>query len=143
MGVIYLADTNIVSEMMRPLPNATVKTAWQAHQHQVAISSITWHELLIGVYRLPRSKRRTAFENFLFEYLEKRLMVLPYTQASANWHALERARLLQVGKTPSFPDGQIAAVAATNDLILVTRNVDDFANFDSLRIENWFDENGS
>jgi tRNA(fMet)-specific endonuclease VapC len=51
----------------------------------------------------------------------------------------ERARLIPIGLTPSYADGQIAAVAAVNQLILVTRNVSDYQNFDELVIENWFD----
>jgi tRNA(fMet)-specific endonuclease VapC len=51
----------------------------------------------------------------------------------------ERARLVRLGLPPPIADGQIAAVAAVNSLILVTRNVADFANFRNLDIENWFD----
>ena len=138
-GITYLADTNIVAEIMRPQPAAAVKTAWQTHDHELAISAVSWHELLVGTRRLPHSKRRTAYEKFLYKYLQKQAIILPYNQAAAEWHADERARLMQVGKTPSFPDGQIAAVAATNNLILVTRNVVDFADFAGLTIENWFD----
>jgi len=112
--VAYLADTNIVSEMMRPKPNNAVQTAWQIHDHESAISAVSWHELLAGTLRLPPSKRRTAFENFLNTYLQKQVAILPYNQAAAEWHAEERTRLMKIGKTPSFPDGQIAAVAATN-----------------------------
>jgi tRNA(fMet)-specific endonuclease VapC len=35
-------------------------------------------------------------------------------------------------------DGQIAAIAATNDVTLVTRNAGDFDDFTNLRVENWF-----
>jgi len=33
---------------------------------------------------------------------------------------------------------EIAAIAFTNQLTLVTRNVDDFVNYDELVIQNWF-----
>ncbi|MFB1486507.1 MULTISPECIES: hypothetical protein [unclassified Thiocapsa] len=36
-------------------------------------------------------------------------------------------------------DSQIAAIAAVNGLVLVTRNTEDFADFSSLIVENWFD----
>ena len=49
-------------------------------------------------------------------------------------------RSAQAGKTPSYPDSQIAAIAAVNKLVLVTRNVDDFADFQGLLIENWFED---
>ena len=42
------------------------------------------------------------------------------------------------GRVPPFVDGQIAAVAATNGLTLVTRNTDDFDDFTNLSVEDWF-----
>jgi tRNA(fMet)-specific endonuclease VapC len=65
--------------------------------------------------------------------------ILDYNSKAANWHAAERARLSEIGLTPAFADGQIAAVASTNQLILVTRNLKDFINFRDLTIENCFD----
>jgi tRNA(fMet)-specific endonuclease VapC len=44
------------------------------------------------------------------------------------------------GKTAAYIDGEIAAVAAVNNLTLVTRNTDDFQFFDGLVIENWFEQ---
>ena len=38
---------------------------------------------------------------------------------------------------PPFAYGQIAAVAAVNDLTLVTQNSGDFADFAGLRVEGW------
>ena len=65
--------------------------------------------------------------------------ILPYTTEAARWFATERSRLVSRGLTPSYPDGQIAAIAATNNLILVTRNTSDFIYFDGLELENWFE----
>lgn len=63
--------------------------------------------------------------------------ILAYTATAAEWHARERARLAALGRTPPFIDGQIAAVARVNRLILVTRNVSDFHGFEGLAIEDW------
>ena len=63
---------------------------------------------------------------------------MPYAQQAAEWFAQERARLTQMGRPPSYADGQIAAIAKVNDLILVTRNVSDYENFQNLKLENWF-----
>jgi tRNA(fMet)-specific endonuclease VapC len=41
--------------------------------------------------------------------------------------------------TKAFSDGQIASIATSNDLILVTNNVADFQYFENLKIENWFE----
>jgi predicted nucleic acid-binding protein len=50
----------------------------------------------------------------------------------------ERARLGKRGITPAYRDAQIAAVAATHRLIVVTRNVGDFRSFSGVRVQNWF-----
>jgi tRNA(fMet)-specific endonuclease VapC len=47
--------------------------------------------------------------------------------------------LSNIGKTLAFADGQIASIAASNGLILVTNNVADFQYFENLKIENWFE----
>ena len=74
---------------------------------------------------------------FLEDVVKKNLPILPYDEQAARWHAMERARLSLQGKSPSFVDGQIAAITVSNGLILITRNVDDFKGFSGLRLENW------
>lgn len=140
MGLRYLVDTNIVSEMMRPHPAPSVQAKWQQHYAEIGITAVSWHELLTGVKLMPKSKRRAAFEAFLFHSVQISLPILPYDDDAAQWHAHERARLTQIGGKPSFPDGQIAAITATSNLTLITRNVSDFADFEGLQLENWFDE---
>ena len=74
----------------------------------------------------------------MWQTLAPSLVILPYDARAAERHASERARLTAAGRTPPFFDGQIAAIAFVHDLILVTRNMDDFAAFEKLRIENWW-----
>ena len=137
MSFVYLLDTNIVSEPLRPVPNQRTLDHLEQYQHEIAIASVVWHELLFGLKRLPESEKRRAIEAYLNDVVAPSLPVLPYDAQAASWHALERARLTAVGKTPSFVDGQIASIAAVNDLTLVTANVSDYSNFEGLRVENW------
>ena len=137
MAIKYLLDTNIVSELVRPIPNTGVAQRIQETTGEVAIAATIWHELVFGVLRLPPSNKRSALEQYLSQVIRP-LPILPYDVKAATWFAGERARLTGVGRSPSYPDGQIAAVAARNDLILVTRNVTDFADFMDLPVENWF-----
>lgn len=37
-----------------------------------------------------------------------------------------------------FADGMIAAIARSNNLLLITRNTADFEYIPGLRVENWF-----
>lgn len=137
MSVRYLLDTNVISEPLRPQPSSQVLARLQQHQSVIAIAAIVWHELVYGSARLPASAKRTAIERYLYQVVAPTIPILPYDQQAATWHAVERARLEQLGRTPAFADGQIAAIAQTNQLILVTFNTADFADFQGLSIEDW------
>lgn len=63
--------------------------------------------------------------------------ILDYDRQAADWHARERARLAAAGRTPPFVDGQIAAIAHANGLIVVTSNIGDFRAFEGLSVESW------
>lgn len=139
MSIIYLLDTNILSEPTRTHPNPQVMQRLQQSRHSISTSSIVWHELLFGCQRLPVSLKREQLENHFQDLLVSGLILLPYTQAAAEWHAAERARLTGMGQPPAFADGMIAATAHIHDLVLVTRNVEDFKNFSGIRVENWFE----
>jgi tRNA(fMet)-specific endonuclease VapC len=133
----YLLDTNIISEPLRPTPNPKILERLREHQDQLATASVVWHELLFGCYRLPDSERRTAIEEYLQRVVASSMEILPYDGYAARWHAAERARLARAGRTPPFADGQIAAVARTNDLVLATLDLTDYDGFRYLRVEDW------
>lgn len=133
----FLLDTNVISEAAKPAPDPQVLARLAKAEGLAALSSITWHELRYGTRRLPPGRRREALEIFVHA-LPARFSVLPYDQRAADWHARERARLEATGTPPPFADGQIAAIAATNDLLLVTRNVGDFSGFSGLEVQTWW-----
>jgi len=66
-----------------------------------------------------------------------RVCALPYDDRAAEWHAAERVRLERAGKPAPFADAQIAAVAATNGLTVVTANLADFRAFKGVKVTNW------
>lgn len=138
MSLLYLLDTNILSEPTKRLPDEQVMFKLQQHRKQIATASIVWHELLFGCQRLPISHKRRQLETHFQDLLRSGLQILPYTQTAAEWHATERSRLTAIGQTPAFADGMIAAIAHTHGLTLVTRNTSDFLGFNGLRMENWF-----
>ena len=133
----YLLDTTVLSELARPRPDDGVLARLDEVADDAAIAAVVWHELRFGVARLPAGRRRDALSAFVAG-LASRFPVLPYDRSAAEWHAGERARLERAGRPAPFADGQIAAVAVTNDLRLVTRNVADFAEFADLVVESWW-----
>ncbi len=140
MSARYLLDTNILSEAIKPQPSQAVITRLTQHKAHLATASLVVHEILFGCLKIPPSKRRTAIQNYLVKSVLTGLPIFPYNKSAAIWHAEQRAYLSAQGKTPSFSDGQIAAIAKTNDLTLVTRNVKDFDGFADVLIENWFEK---
>ena len=138
MSLKYLLDTNIISNPLRPQPSLGVLSNLKQYGQAVAIATVVWHELLYGLHRLPPSARKKAIAQYLDQVIAPNMPILPYDTPAAQWHATERARLVSQGQTPAFADGQIAAIAKVNDLILVTANTADFKLFEGLKIENWF-----
>ena len=133
----YLLDTNIVSEMIKSKPDAAILERCKKYQKDLAIGAPVWHELQYGCYRMPLSRKREMLEMFLEDVIGRNFPILPYEEQAARWHAMERARLSLDGRTPSFVDGQIAAIAVTNGLTLVTRNTSDFQIYSGLRLATW------
>ena len=136
----YLLDTNILSEPLVKLPHAGVMSHIQRHSEKIALSVISWQEMLFGMYRLHEGRRRQQIEEYLFRRVRGALPILVFDEAAAKWQAEQSAKLVAGGITPSYADAQIAAIAACNNLVLVTRNVQDFESFSGLDLENWFDQ---
>ena len=137
MSSRYLLDTNVISEPMRPAPDAGVLRRLLEVGDAAVTGAPAWHEIEYGRSRLPGGRRRRAIDAMV-DRLEAVLVVLPYDAAAARWHARERARLEGLGHSPPFVDGQLAAIAATRGLVVVTRNVRDFAPFAGVNVESWF-----
>ena len=138
--MLFLLDTNIISEPLRSRPNPVVIRMLQQYSSDIATATVVLHELLFGCYRLPiESNKRQIIEVYLQREIKQKIPIIPYDIAAAEWFAREQARLTAIGKTPAYADGQIAAIAQVNDLTLVTNNVADYSNFQNLKIENWLD----
>ncbi len=137
MSLRYLLDTNVLSEGSKAAPNLQLTDQIETRRGEIATASPVWHELWFGCRRLPESARRRSLERYLRFLASSDLAILAYDPPAAEWHARERARLSAAGKTPSFVDGQIAAVAAVNGLTLVTANIAHFRDFEGLEVEDW------
>lgn len=138
MGVKYLLDTNILSELSKEEPDPNVIANLNQHGDTCATSALVIHEINYGIQRLPEGNLKASLQLFLQQLEVYELQVLPYDKQAAHYHASERARLVAKGLTPAFVDGQIAAISVTNDLTLVTRNTKDFENFSEISLDNWF-----
>ena len=137
MTLRFLLDTSVVSEPALASPNTRLIRRLEQRAGQYAIASLVWHELLYGVERLPVGKRRSILEFYVQSVISDRFPILPYDLRAAEWHARERVRLEASGKATPFIDGQIAAIACTQNLVLVTSNTRHFVAFHDLEVADW------
>lgn len=134
----YLLDTNILSEQVRPQPDANVLKRLELDGIFSCTSATVWHELWHGIHLLADGKRKQELADYMHMLAEDGLEILPFCRHAAEWLAEERVRLKKLGLTSAKYDSEIAAVATVHNLTIVTRNVDDFAMFAGVRVENWF-----
>lgn len=138
---IYLLDTNIVSDGSKISPSEKLKQKLDILCDFCVISSVTWYELQKGLKRMPEGKKKTYLADYAQERIANIYEILPYDKRCADIQSSIFATLEKAGKPTPYADTQIAAVALANDLILVTRNINDFSNITEyfpLKIENWF-----
>ena len=141
--LIYLLDTNIISEPTKVNPAENVIQKLAENLEYSCISSLTWAESLSGVKQLPEGKRKTGLFDFLIENVQKMYEIIPFDASCASIYSDIAQKLKEKGKpVPQF-DMFIASTAIANNLILVTRNTADFepiSKASNLMIENWFEE---
>lgn len=139
----YLLDTNILSEPTKRNPDPNVLFQFEQNDGHLCTAATVWHELTFGCALLPDSKRKALLQSYLRLLLENGLTILPFDAEAAEWLADERARLQRLGLATAYADGEIAAIAACHELILVTRNIADFRHYQGIVMENWFDTKNS
>ena len=138
----YLLDTNIISELMKQNPAQSVIEKVTEHEKFCAISSTTWNELLYGVNIMPAGKKRDFYFDTLVDKIQSDFEIIQYDNHAAWIQADIRSRLKENGTPIEFDDTQIASIAVSNCMILVTRNTKHFEPIQKvspLMLENWFE----
>ena len=123
----FLLDTNVISEPMKPRPNAGV-LAWLAEVDSVFLSVVTITELRYGIERLATGRRRDHLDRWLRKDLTSRFgqRILPVDFEVADTCGRLVARSESAGRPMEPRDAFIAATAEVHGLTLVTRNASDF-----------------
>jgi tRNA(fMet)-specific endonuclease VapC len=138
MTLRFLIDTRVVVEPIVRAPDAEVLRRLRKKAPECALAAPVWQELLLAVETLPAgSERRILVERYLQEVVRPSFPILPYDDAAAGWHARETARRARAGTRMPRVDGEIAAIAVTAGLALVTTTPKHFAGYPSLRVETW------
>jgi len=121
----FLLDTNIISELIKPKPEAKL-TEWveSADEDLLYLSVLTIGEIRKGIVTMEQGRRRIALQSWLETDLKPRFSgrVLAIDEATADrWGAIIGDAAAQ-GITVPVVDGLLAATALQYNLTLVTRN---------------------
>jgi toxin FitB len=136
---MWLLDTNVVSELMKPLPNPAV-LAWLDGQPATTLFSsvITLAEIELGIALLPDGKRKEKLAAAASAVFEEDFAgaVLAFDPAAAHRYAEVVSGRIRCGRHITSQNAEIAAIALASDLVLVTRNEKDFSGIPGLSILN-------
>lgn len=131
----YLLDTNIVSELRKRRPHGAV-VAWvnDLQDEQLFLSAVTLGEVQAGIERTRRQDPAKASEiESWADQLASSYQILPMdTTCFREW-----GRIIDRKPEELLEDAMIAATARVHDLIVATRNEEDFKRLD-VRIFNPF-----
>ncbi|MBF0103310.1 MAG: PIN domain-containing protein [Desulfobacterales bacterium] len=89
---MFLCDTNIISEVMKRIPDDRVKQ-WLISQDMLYLSVITLEEIYFGLTYKDARKQYEWFEKFI----QLRCEILPITNSTAKRCGILRAKFRQKG----------------------------------------------
>lgn len=138
----YLLDTDHISFLQRRSSLEFSRLTFRMAQHprsDFALSVISFHEQVIGAHSfINRAQTNTDMARgyaLLLEILKgfANASVLPFdSRAIAIFDELRRQKV-----RVATMDLRIAAIAMSNNLVLLTRNAGDFSKVSGLMIEDW------
>jgi predicted nucleic acid-binding protein len=136
---VIVVDTNVVSELMKPLPSDAVVASVQSRRPtELYTTSITLAEIGYGIERLPDGRRkdelRTVAAEVFSAFVEQ---VLVFDSDAATEYAGIVSRRERAGRPIDGFDAQIAAICRANGAMLATRNVKHFRDTGIKVIDPW------
>ncbi len=138
----YLLDTDHISFLQRRSSSEFSQLAFRMAQHPIsdfALSVISFHEQVIGTHSfINRAQTNTDLARgytLLLEILNgfTTAPVLPFDSKAIVIFDQMRTQKVRVATM----DLRIAAIAISNNLVLLTRNTGDFSKVPNLIIEDW------
>ena len=130
---MYLVDTNVLSGLTVPVPRPDLADWLDRHSAALYLSAVTAAEVAAGIAKLRRmgstakAARLSDWWGAVEHLYGARILPfgLPEARKAGDFTDLARA----AGQAPGFADTAIAATAAANGLVVLTRNTKHFAVF--------------
>lgn len=126
---MIILDTNTISEPTKPTPDQRVMQ-WMSSQavETLFLAATSLAEIHVGVESLPKGKRKDILRADTANLLDRAFgpRILPFDEAAALAYGSLIPNLRSKGLTPSFGDGQIAAIALVHGFTIATRDTAPF-----------------
>ena len=137
---MIILDTNVLSELIRPVPEPKVLTWLEVQATDAPLTTaVSRGEMLYGARILPSGRRRDSLlrelEAIFFTDMASR--VLPYDGDAADAYAAIAAMCRARGRPISQPDAMIAGIVQSRGATLATRNVRDFEGCGIALVDPW------
>jgi predicted nucleic acid-binding protein len=133
--MVYLFDTNAVSDLMRDHPRLTDRVSRVARPDQVIIVPVVRGEILHGIERLPIGRRRQQLQ-----ITAQRILLTfpcePIVSAMADGFSRMKCEAETKGVAISDHDLWIAAAADYLNATVVSRDAD-LSRLSGTRVEDW------
>jgi tRNA(fMet)-specific endonuclease VapC len=132
---MYLFDTDVITNLLKQIPSQSLIHRLENIKYDDQfITVITVAEIIYGA---EKSHRPAYHLKNLEEILLPMVSVLDFDIRAAYISGTIRAYLEKAGMPIAWADIQIAAIAMTHDMTLVTGNVKHFLRVSGLKVENW------
>lgn len=137
---MYVLDTNVVSEIFRPVPDPRVEAWLEASEpSKLYVTAISKAESLTGLARMQEGRRKQFLHTAIYAFFENRMKmpILAFGSREAEYFAEIVAGRYRRGLPIGEFDAQIAAIARAYGFAVVTRNVVDFEHCGIEIINPW------
>ena len=143
--VVWLLDTNVVSEMMRPDPDPRVAAFLDANPKEEMVTSVvTVWEIEKGIGGIDPGRRREdltrRFRDIVEEFFSDRVFAWTGEDARACARVMEIKRRRGESLDAHMPDAIIASIALGRGLTVVTRDTAEFRNTGVAVVNPWLTE---
>lgn len=131
--LIYLLDSNVCIMHIKGRSPSIDRHLDSLEADKIAVCSVVKAELFYGSTGSNNPQKALNLQkSFLSQFVS-----LPFDDTCAEVYGKIRRDLANAGTPIGSNDLQIAAIALTNNLILVTHNVREFSRVEGLQIEDW------
>ena len=129
---MILLDTNICIYIINAKPPAVLERFRQYRMGDIGLCSVVAAELAFGVAKSDSARNRQALEMFLAP-----LIILPFDTAAVWVYGDLRANLERRGTPIGSLDTMIAALALSQQALLISNNTREFSKVPDLQLDNW------